>query len=186
MPYNQNIPQSFTIPSQDQPIILANFVEIATALSVDHGSFNAVTEGQHNKISFTGTGAVPATNFGIYATGAAMLLRNNGINFDITTLTNSIVNGSAGQGSVTLPCGLILKFGRTQGSNVGTTTIIFTSAFSAGGQCTALVSVMDPNFPQLFHASVESLSATQLKVKTTNYAGTAYQNAYFYWLAIGH
>jgi hypothetical protein len=28
---------------------------------------------------------------------------------------------------------------------------------------------MDPNFPQVFHASVESLSATQLKVKTTNY-----------------
>lgn len=186
MAYTTNIPAATDIPAQSQPLMQNNCNEIATALAVDHGPFNAATEGEHVKISFTGAGTVPATNFGIYATAAAMLLRNNGTNYDITTLTNSIVGGGAGQGSVTLPSGLIIKFGKEQGSNLGTVTIAFTDNFSAGGQCAAFVSVIDPNFPQLFNAAVHSLSATQLLVKVTNYSGTAYENAFFYWLAIGH
>ena len=186
MAYTINIPGAADIPAQSRPLMQDNCNQVATALAVDHSPFNAATEGQHVKISFTGDGIAPATNFGIYATGAAMLLRNNTANLDITTLVNSIVAGGTGQGSLTLPCGLILKFGKAQGSNVGTTTINFTAAFSAGGQCAAFVSVVDPNLPQVFHISVHSLSNTQLHVKTTNFAGTAYDNPEFYWFAVGH
>lgn len=122
MPYNQNIPQSYTIPAQDQPLILANFVEIATALAVDHGAFNAATEGQHNKISFVNgvPGAWPAgvTN-GLYATVDGIFVHTAGGDFNITS---DVFAASAGEfvGNVhatRLPSGHILKYGRVQKMN---------------------------------------------------------------------
>lgn len=187
MAYTINIPAAIDIPAQSQPLMQDNCNQIATALAVDHGPFNSgATEGEHVKISFTGAGVVPATNFGLYATGAAMLLRNNGVNFDITTLVNSIVAGGVGQASLTLPCGIIIKFGQSQGSGGGPDDVLFTNDFSVNGQCVAFVSVIDPNLPQLHNASVTSLTNHRLRVRVTNYNGTAYSNAFFYWLAIGH
>lgn len=185
MPYNPNIPQSYTIPAQDQPLILANFAQIDTSFSIDHSALGAATTGQHNKISFTGSGAVPATNFGLYATAAAMLLRNAGTNYDITTLTNSIAGGGEGQGSVTLPSGLIIKFGKNHGSGTGVDTIVFTNAFPTG-QLAAFVSVISTNLPAIVNADVYNLAINQIRVKATNYAGTAYSTASYYWLAIGY
>jgi acyl dehydratase len=108
-----------------------------------------------------------------------------GIDFDITTLVNSIVTGGIGQGSLTLPCGLIVKFGKNQGSGTGIDTITFTNPFSANGQCAAFVSVISTNMPAISNAAVYSLTNTTLRAKATNYAGTAYNNAYYYWFAVG-
>lgn len=124
MAYTLNIPAATDIPAQSQPLMQDNCNQIATALAVDHGAFNAATEGQHDKISFTGTGAVPATNFGLYATAAAMLLRNNGTNIDITSKTFTHPTYTAGGVNSTsnyffLPCGLIVKYGTRQTLGTG-------------------------------------------------------------------
>lgn len=189
MPY-YDTPLAANRINATQPLIRNNFTTINAGFSIDHIGYDiGVDVGKHKKITLVQqpAPAFAAGEIGFYNLAGALLYHNlAGVDLDISTLNNTIVAGGVGQGSVTLSSGLILKFGLTQGSNVGPTTINFTNAFSAGGQCIALVSVMDPNFPQVFHASVQSLSATQLKVKTTNYAGTAYHNCYFYWLAIGH
>jgi hypothetical protein len=185
MAYTTNIPAATDIPAQSQTLMQQNCTELQTAISRNHEPLGNANSGQHINIEFTGVGTVPTTNFGLYATGAAMLLRNAGTNFDITTFTNSIVAGGEGQGSVTLPSGLIIKFGKNHGSGTGVDTIGFTNAFPTG-QLAAFVSVISTNLPAIVNADVYNLAINQIRVKATNYAGTAYSTASFYWLAIGY
>lgn len=184
MPYTTNIPAATDIPAQSQTLMQQNCTELQTAISRNHEPLGNANSGQHINIEFTGAGTVPTTNFGMYATAAAILMRNAGVNYDITTFTNGFVGG-VGQGSVTLPSGLVIKFGRIQSGGAGITTINFTSAF-AGGILVAFASVQDTNFPSVINASVYNFTNALLRAKVTNYAGTAYAVGYFSWLAIGY
>lgn len=107
MAYTINIPGANDIPAQSQPLMRDNFNDIAVALAVDHVGFNNAAQGQHAKISFSGAGIAPATLFGLYATGAAMFLRNNGTNINITGRGFTLDTN----GYTYLPSGLLIKFG---------------------------------------------------------------------------
>ena len=60
MAYNSNIPQPNDQISTSQPDLLANFQEIATALAVNHGPFNGLTEGMHLFLQMPVQAVVPA------------------------------------------------------------------------------------------------------------------------------
>ncbi len=59
MPYDETIPQPTDSPSESQPDILANFVEIETFLAVNHRSFNTAQFGNHNFVTFVEQATAP-------------------------------------------------------------------------------------------------------------------------------
>lgn len=183
MAYTPNIPAAGDIPAQSQPLMQDNCNQIATALAVDHGPFNAGTEGQHVKISFTGAGTVPATPFGIYATAAAMLLRNNGTNIDITTKAfNTATNGYC-----YLPCGLLIKFGRST-TNAGGHLAVPINLNAIGVNYNAVpfvfVSGTVDGVGNSIVVCVRTLTSAALNVNTRTTTGV-HVDAPFQWMAIG-
>jgi hypothetical protein len=193
MAYLPNIPAAADQISTSQGQIQGNFQSIGTVFDQNHADFNAGagTAGQHTFVQLQPQAPTPAFAgipgfWSSTAAGNPIMAHNAaGNDFDITTLVNSIVTGDYGQGSLTLPCGLIMKFGKQQASGTGIDSINFTNAFSANGQCAAFVSIISVNLPQIATAVVYSLSNTKLQAKVTNYAGTAYHAGSYYWFAIG-
>lgn len=149
MAYLNTIPQPTDQESQSQAQLLNNFDAINTFVNVNHVAFNGADQGKHKFITLPqqavvppGIGAYPptmsATEYGIYnkTNGAnpAIFVRKPGApagdvsgDVDITTLT---YNAGTYEGSVTLPCGLIMKWGFSDaGGGVSDRDIIFATAF---------------------------------------------------------
>lgn len=118
MAYTSAIPQSTDDPSQSQPLILGNFQEIATAFNLNHGDFNTGDQGLHKFLQMPEQGSAPATgaNEGALYTkdvsGTTQLFwreESAGTEYQMTGQQTF----AAAQGSVTLPGGLIIKYGST-------------------------------------------------------------------------
>lgn len=183
MPYTTNIPAATDIPAQSQTLMQQNCTELQTAISRDHEPLGNANSGLHDKVSLVTQGAAPAfaTNFGLYATAAAMLLHNGANNYDISSYSYNLATF---QGSFTLPCGIIIKFGNSTKTGAGQVTL--TTAFP-GAILDVIVSPMDPNIPRNKTAVLSSIDDTQhFTVYASNYAGTAAAACAFYWLAIGY
>ena len=180
MPYTLNIPGAADIPAQSQPLMQDNCNQIAAALAVDHGPFNVPAVGEHERISFIGGGVAPATLYGLYATGAAMFLRNNGTNIDMTTNHMGAHGGYA-----VFPSNVIVRSG--EGDTAGSVAAGYFSitAFAPAFSQTPIVLVSaSVAYPAARIVMITAIAVDQFTV--ASYAANgANALSHFYWLAIG-
>jgi len=131
-----NVPLSGQTLNETRDPIRNNFTAIETGLAVDHVELtvpSAGNAGKHKGIHIVDgvpSPAIGATEIGLHnlvTVGVPALLLTNGAAtaIDITTLT-----GNATQGSITLPSGLIVKWGNDTTAASGLLTTNFTSAFT--------------------------------------------------------
>jgi len=124
MAYTPNIPQAADNPSQSQPLILGNFQEIATAFNLNHGDFNAASQGKHEFLQMPEQGAAPVTaasEGALYTkdSGSQPELfwrdESNGTEWQITNQATQTTNGS-----MLLPGGLLIQWGQESITTTGT------------------------------------------------------------------
>ena len=94
MAYTSNIPTASQRLKDSQPLIQANFNEIATALGINHGAFNTVNVGKHLFLQMPIQTVAPVTStteMGLYTktgitTTPEMYVRraNNGTEVEFT------------------------------------------------------------------------------------------------------
>lgn len=135
MAYTANIPQDSDNPSDSQPQLLANFQAINTYTSVNHVPLNDGDEGKHKFMQMPEQSAAPTTlgNEGALYTKESssvteLFFRRESDGNELQMTGGRSTVGS--QSSVTLPNGLIIKYGTaTVNAGGGTTAITFTAAF---------------------------------------------------------
>jgi hypothetical protein len=131
--YQNAIPQATDKISVSQGDLLGNFQEVNTAWNANHVPFNLSSEGSHWFISMpnqTVSGTFPprtdgvgpyANSMGLYALAGQLWFRPAGQAVGVRTndklLTTAQVNNATN--SITLPNGLIMKWGIGQGNSVG-------------------------------------------------------------------
>lgn len=187
-PINVNIPNGPNNPSDDQPEMKTNFGNISGFLSVDHVSPGATFNGIHKQVhlinqaapGLIGAGGVQYANI---ATGQSWPFWQNALgSFQMITP----ISGSNANGSITIPGGLIVKFGFVNSTTNG--MVIFNTAFPTA--CLQVftnpyyVGVFDPN-----GAAGVAIKNTPADLTTTSFKWVFNSNsgAYsgFFWLAIG-
>lgn len=143
MAYNDSIPQPTDILQQSQADLLANFQALKQLIDVNHSTFGSATEGKHAQVAmpnlgvtptFSGTDGVFYTNTTSLAGGTSVFVKrpSPGMPIPIT------VFGGAAEGWSYLPSGILLKWGRGNGSGpvttvfpVGATIPNLTTAYNA-------------------------------------------------------
>jgi len=129
-----DVPLSSQTLADTQPLVRSNFATINTAFAVDHVPYVGPNQGKHNHVTFpvqAGSPAVLANELVFYTkdvagTPQAFYKRDTGVEVDFTS-TSLALNGQT-----TLPSGLIIKWGQTNGGTlVGNswTQVIFPLAF---------------------------------------------------------
>lgn len=190
------IPNSGQSLGQTRNGIRQNFVDIDTAFTIDHVSYNAAGQGKHNKVTLpvqVADATTLANEMAIYtknvAGNPALFLRNfnNGTVVDWTTATK------ANTGTLTLPSGIIIKWGRSACA-AGAATVNFATAFpTAIFACWASPSTattgINPitNNSEDYTVRIYTYTTAQLLVVgfQLNVARTRV-NTDFTWLAIGN
>lgn len=138
MAYDQNIPQATAKLKNSQPKIKDNFQALKTLIDVNHGTFGAADQGKHKFVTMPEQSpngpATSADEMALYTKAVAgvtqMFLRREnvvatGAEIDFTSATANSSNGT-----LTLPCGIILKWGKaTTTTPNGTKNISFATAF---------------------------------------------------------
>lgn len=179
MAFTATIPQASDDPSQSQPLILANFTEIATAFNTNHGDFNSGDQGLHTFLQMPEQSSAPTTanNVGALYTkevsGTTQLFwreESDGTEYQMTGQQSL----SGGQGSITFPGGLTMKYGTTTGGSA----VAFTSAFSSAVY-SVVISFRDPA------GSVGSAGASSVTVNGFTAANFDGSGVTMNWIAIG-
>lgn len=127
-PYQSAIPQAIDELSVSQGDLLGNFGALNTIWNINHVNFNAGNPGMHWFISMpnqTPSGTFPpitnGTTIGLYATGGNLYFRPTGQTAGVRTndklLAGPQVNNATN--SITLPNGLIMKWGLGQANSIG-------------------------------------------------------------------
>ena len=196
MPAYQDIPLATDKLSVSQDDIKNNFLAIKALVDVNHNTFaaGASPEGKHKKIDFTDLGADPAV------VGADVAMYNNGSELFIKKAAGAAIplTGAAtlaDTGTITLPSGLIIKWGR--GTTVGVSaeaTITYATAFPnnvftvfatlsevAGGATTAQNRCI-----RVKNYDDAPLALTRFIVRTFLSSSGAFSVASFNWLALGN
>ena len=133
MAFNQNIPQPSDALDQSQADLLANFQALKALIDINHGTFSAADEGKHKWVTMPEQSAAPTTalnDIAMYTKAVSgvtqLFLRNenNGSEVDFTS-----ANKSTSDGTLTLPSGIILKWGRATSNGSGIATVTFGTAF---------------------------------------------------------
>lgn len=133
MAYDNSIPNASDKLKNSQPQIKDNFAALKTLIDVNHGTFGAADQGKHKFVTMPEQSSAPTTaadEMALYTKAVSgvtqMFLRNegNGTEVDFTSAVKSNSNGS-----LTLPCGIILKWGRATTAASGLKTVTFTTAF---------------------------------------------------------
>ena len=142
MAYSANIPQPADNISASQSDLLNNFQALKTYFALDHNTWDATNAGLHKQVTIpNNSGADPgaAGTTGVYyaktvsgvvspyfqnAVGASVLWRSASGNGLVTQTTG----GTPSAGTMTLPNGIIMKWGYVAGAKNGT-VISFSSAF---------------------------------------------------------
>jgi len=180
MPY-YDTPLAANRINATQPLIRANFGAINGGFTIDHIPFDAPGDiGKHKKVTLV---QQPAPVFGVGEIGfynlAGALLYHNlaGANLDISTKTAQ---------SVTLPSGLIIKYGVQGGAGAnGPKTIAYVAPFPT--VCyTVVISVYDAalGFNQ-YYAALQSYTVNDFIVKRFRIDTGATSNFGFSWIALG-
>ena len=186
MAYFESIPQSTDDPSASQPLILANFTEIATVVAVNHVAFNDGDQGKHKFLQMPEQASAPATaanEGGLYTkeeNGASELFYREESSGTELQLTNAFT--AATDGEVTFPGGLIMKWGlgsfTTSGTNV---TITFGTAYPANVYSVQATLVGDTGGST--GVAVDQIVVTGFRM---NRASGSISGQSFYWTAIGN
>ena len=194
MAYNENIPESFTNPSADQPLIQGNFQEISTAFNTNHGNFNDPDQGKHSFLQMPEQSSAPATSaneMGLYTKEssltslAEMFIRreSNGTEIEFTSSLG------AANGWTRLPSGILLKWGFVS-SGAGAQTV----TFPTGGSIPPFVSIFNVQVtvqdtsatPNTFVTINGTPSITSFGTFSSSRTSTTANGATFYYLAIGN
>jgi hypothetical protein len=134
MAYQSNKPESTDIRSQSQIDMQANFIAIKNLIDKDHKTFGDTNEGKHIQLTIPNTvvsvslpPVTGPTEVMLYAKDEALWFRKHNRpagdvteDIDFTTI-NGIINGS-----VKLPSGIILKWGKSSTVLVGDVPQIYT------------------------------------------------------------
>jgi len=195
MPYTvvpANINEAFSV---SQPKITANFIAINTAISVDHETFDAAGQGKHKQVSMPirGAGLDPITaanEMMLYtknnALGVpAMFIKQQDIaagteGTDFTTAT------AAANGTCTLPCGIILKWGT--GTALGGATgylNTFVTPFTNNVFSVTITQIGAAANYDLVKVVTGTINITEFRATSYNTAGGA-TNYPIYYIAIGN
>jgi len=196
MPYNENTPANINESfSTSQPKITANFQSIKTVVEQDHEDFNGANEGKHKKTTFTDTTVVAlttpvatgGTEVMLYNMGNALFFRpqnrpagNIDEDIDFTTKTYA-----AGQGSTTLPSGLIMKWGTINlASAAPSVAVAFTAAFPTSTYYASCIPSADHTAGVARYVlTVDNVAAAGFNIRRNAAdTGTGYD---VYWFAIG-
>ena len=196
MAYNQNIPQATDTISSSQAEILANFQALKTLIDINHGTFGAADEGKHKYVTMPEQSSAPTTaadEMALYTKAVSgvtqMFLRNegSGTEVDFTSATKSNSNGT-----LTLPCGIILKWGRATTNASGLSTVNFTTAFPTAVltayASTAVVGGSNTNSSS-YDVDVRIYNYTTSLLSAVTYSNNTARTrlAYTYtWFAIGY
>lgn len=195
MALNQ-VPQAGQTLAATQAPILNNFSTIDTAFSVDHVSYQAATQGKHNKVTFpvqaatpTFSGSdiqvfskVPSLANGDHVTLAATQLFINGTNFDqipFTAGSTALINTA---GYTFLPSGLLIKWEKHNINSLGDTTINFVTDTTIPVFGTVLSAFVTPYIngsasSSMFTVSLHSFTTTSITIwaaGTLNNSGASY------------
>ncbi len=117
MAYNASIPQAPDDPSNSQGLILDNFTEISTAFNLNHGNFNDPAQGKHLFLQMPEQSSAPATaanEGGVYTkvvSGTTELFFRDESNGTERQITKAFTGATTGD--ITIPGGLIIKWGQT-------------------------------------------------------------------------
>ena len=125
--YNQNIPQPTDALSQSQADLLANFQALKTLIDVNHGTFGAITEGKHEKVTFPAgvDPVVAAGDIALYSkdvAGTSQLFIKRGALAGVQFTDQGL---AANPGWARLPSGILLKWGLTNMAAAGLNTYTF-------------------------------------------------------------
>ncbi len=132
--YNNNIPLATNSPSVDQPNMKINTNAIDTLLQVDHISFNTTNSGKHAQVTLpnplvadpTLTGTAGEIYTKAISAAAQLFFANKNGPIQLTGLTTV----ATANGYITLPGGIIIKWGTATGSSAGSANT-FPVAFPA-------------------------------------------------------
>lgn len=194
MPLN-SIPNSGQSLDQTRDGIRQNFDVTNTAFTVDHVSFNLAGQGKHNKVTFPVQAADPvlAANeiaiFSKLAGGVPALFISDQVAATVTNFTSAT---KANTGTLTLPSGIIVKWGRNTTDASGLQTFNFATAFpNAIFTAYATIAVVGGSGAQSEandrYVRIYNYSTTSISVVTfiLNVSRVRASNAYN-WLAIGY
>lgn len=185
--YFPNVPNGPDDPADDQPLMQTNTASISSLISVDHVGFNVAKGGLHNQVTFSKNQSAPGFGTGVsdlfanVATGNSWPFWQNAIG--TFQMVNPIM-GSNANGSITIPGGLIFKFGfvnSTSSGNVAYATPFPTGVISAWGQPYFIGSNPNGN-ANLAIKNDASFTAAQFSWVFVTNSG-AYSG--FFWYAIG-
>ena len=170
MAYNSDIPQASDDPSQSQSQLLANFQALNTFLSVNHVALNDGTQGIHKFLQLPEQGSAPTTaanTGGLYTkevSGATQLFFRNESNGSERQLTSAFSTGVT-NGQVTIPGGLIIKWGRRDSVN-DNGVITFSPAFPSSFYSVQLTLVRDDTNSRFLYYKDGSGTASNFRVRT--------------------
>lgn len=191
MAYTPNIPTNTSNPSQDQPLIQANFNSINTAFNLNHGHFDDPAEGKHLFMQMPAQGSAPTTlaNEGALYTRTSTLSglvelvyerQSNGTTIEFTSALG------AAQGWTRLPSGILLKWGTSTANGitvfnypVAATIPVFSNVFQA------LVTTIDSSISPNTFAYLNAFNGVGITVNGTNRTTVASTPTTYTFLVIG-
>lgn len=133
MAFNPNIPQPDDFQDESQTQLLANFQALKTLIDVNHETFGSANEGKHKYVTLPEQSSAPATStneMALYTKAVSgvtqMFLKNenSGSEVNFTSATKTTTDGT-----LTLPSGVILKWGQASTAASGKTSHTFGVAF---------------------------------------------------------
>lgn len=192
------IPNSGQSLDQTRDGIRQNFSVIDTSFSVDHVPYNspAPNEGKHNKVTFPPQAGNPV----LVANEMALFTKLVGGNpalflsdFNTSTVVDFTTATKANTGSLTLPSGIIVKWGRnTTAAPSGLQTVNFATPFpNAIFTAYATISVVggNPSSAEAFDRNVRIYNYTTSLLSVVTYIDNVPRDRAsndYVWLAIGY
>lgn len=205
-PIDTSIPAANNDPADDQPIMKDNYSNISNFLSVDHIAPGTANNGYHSQVHFSANQAAPGLTT-VVGTSAAVQYANTYSTQSWPYWQNALgsflmmgPSNASTNGYLTLANGLILQWGRvngTHGSNntfnsgdFGTVTFA-TSNIAFPNACFCVFTTMVYNFSTVGDPSQTSnVAIDSSSLSNTSFTWTYPQNSNvytrFYWLAIGN
>lgn len=206
MTFNPNIPLGNDNLSTSQGQILANFSQLNTQFGVDHIPFNTGSgngDGTHKKVTFnappspipTPTGTVSSVYPNLVSAAQELHFKNAAQTTQITSgglpiwkggtpgtdgVATATTGGTNSNGSLTLPNGIILKWG-TQENIVDSTVVTFPVAFPNNCFSVQMTPVRDDVFPRAIYLK-PGFTRTNFTIRISSSSGNMVIN-YF---AIGN
>lgn len=182
--YTSTIPAANNDPADDQPLMLQNFGSISSLIDIDHIGFNTASGGIHKQVNFQNQSSPSLTGDSLlYSNGDEVYFKNASQD---TILTGTAPTVSQ-NGSVFLPGGLLLQWGRDSIASGGTTKAVsFTNNFTSACYSVVITPYNNPitgNSPR--EIGIQDASIAVSGFTAENFNGVTPSTVNFGWIAIG-